>query len=68
MVNFHKALGKGTAFSHASSHWLNSQKAASIKSCNLRTQEMDLGMRADCSLKTSAQFIVVIKVNNTGHH
>lgn len=54
MLSFNKALGKGKhCLVLASSHCLHSQKAASVKPCNLGTQEMDLGMRADCSLKTS---------------
>lgn len=68
MVKFNKASGKGTVLSHASQLTLiHSQKAASIKQCNIRTQEMGLGMRADCFLKTSAQFIVAIEINNETH-
>lgn len=33
----------------------------------LRMQEMDLGISADCSLKTSAQFSAVIKTGNKTH-
>lgn len=67
MVNLNKVQGKDQAsLTLAHVGCTEKKKATTTEAISAERQEMDLGISADCSLKT-AQSTVVLKIDNDSH-